>query len=110
MSRLSTSPLAALTLAGGLALAAAGPVVAQEGTDPDPEARAALERALASVNDDGPGTASTRIPGRGTGFFGSGFYITPDRVGESVGGERFGGTPETPSSYSPSRSEAILSR
>ncbi|MEM6942417.1 MAG: hypothetical protein AAF565_01550 [Pseudomonadota bacterium] len=76
-----TLKLASIAMAA--ALIGAPAAFAQDSTNP------ALARALASVNDDGPETLPARP--RGDGFFGRGFFITTDRVGDGFAGGRVGG-------------------
>ncbi|MEO1276053.1 MAG: hypothetical protein AAFV96_11905, partial [Pseudomonadota bacterium] len=73
----------------GLSVMLGGVALADEAED-----RAALAAALASVNED-DGGEQVRVPTRGSGFFGNGFYITTDRAGSTVGGERFGERTQT---------------
>ncbi|MEL6196257.1 MAG: hypothetical protein AAFT19_00285 [Pseudomonadota bacterium] len=62
--------------------AAALPAAADDASE-----RAALRSALDEVNSDR--SSGPAVPTR-DGFFGTGFYISTERAGQSVGGERFG--------------------
>ncbi|MEM6677333.1 MAG: hypothetical protein AAF675_05630 [Pseudomonadota bacterium] len=88
------------------ALTLAGPVLAQDATGDQTSSRAALEQALASVNEGGRDYQA--LPTAGQGFFGRGFFVETERAGASFGAERVGGR-ETVSETRP-RGVTLLQR